>query len=171
MPNQTFTPETLHLFWDGPLSQWRKSSFICALGFEYNCCEQFMMHQKALLFDDQEIADAVMRAPRPREQKALGKQVRNFKEPIWDEYKLGIVWQGNFLRFSQNEKDRNFLISTGSKHLAEASPHDQIWGVGLSAENENVYSREHWRGQNLLGEVLMSVRSMLALQHSQLQLF
>ena len=78
-----------------------------------------MMHQKALLFDDQEIADAVMRAPTPREQKALGKQVRNFKEPIWDEYKLGIVWQGNFL----------------------------------------------------LGEVLMSVRSMLALQHSQLQLF
>ena len=46
--------------------------------------------------------------------------------------------------------------------LAEASPHDIKWGIGLEADDPRARQRHRWRGRNLLGEVLMEVRDMLA---------
>ena len=46
--------------------------------------------------------------------------------------------------------------------LAEASPHDMKWGIGLSADDPRARRRHSWPGRNLLGEVLMEVRDMLA---------
>ena len=46
--------------------------------------------------------------------------------------------------------------------LAEASPRDIKWGIGLEADDPHARQRHRWRGRNLLGEVLMEVRDMLA---------
>jgi len=46
--------------------------------------------------------------------------------------------------------------------LAEASPYDAKWGIGLAAEDPSARRRHLWKGRNLLGEVLMEVRDALA---------
>jgi predicted NAD-dependent protein-ADP-ribosyltransferase YbiA (DUF1768 family) len=38
-------------FWGGTYSQWYPSKFTID-NVEYNCCEQYMMAKKALLFED-----------------------------------------------------------------------------------------------------------------------
>jgi ribA/ribD-fused uncharacterized protein len=156
-----FTENQILLFWGGPLSQWQKTSFKDVQNIEYNCREQYMMYQKALLFNDHQTATLILNAQTPKEQKALGRRIQNYVQKIWDLHKMGIVWQGNYLCFSQHKPLRDFLLSTGDKYLAEASPFDLIWGVGLRASDPLIYDSANWTGVNLLGEILMSVRSLL----------
>ena len=56
-------------FWSGPFSQWFKSSFVID-GKIFNTCEQWMMWNKAMLFQDTEIADAILATSDSKKQKA-----------------------------------------------------------------------------------------------------
>ena len=53
------------------------------------------------------------------------------------------------------------LIQTGDRRLAEASPHDNLWGIGLSACDPRASFPESWCGQNLLGQALEHAREIL----------
>ena len=52
-------------------------------------------------------------------------------------------------------------MNTGTKILVEASPYDKIWGIGLSADQENIENPLTWNGENLLGFTLMEVRDLI----------
>lgn len=52
---------------------------------------------------------------------------------------------------------KEILLATGDRIIVEASPYDRIWGVGLSEEDDDLYTG-NWKGQNLLGKALMEVR-------------
>lgn len=43
----------------------------------------------------------------------------------------------------------------------EASPNDRVWGIGLAANNPLAWNRKTWKGANLLGFILTSVRDEL----------
>ena len=77
--------EEFVFFWGGTFSQWFKAKMVIN-GVEYNCCEQYMMAEKARLFYDEDSRDQIMKAKDPREQKKLGRKVRNFEESVWNEY-------------------------------------------------------------------------------------
>ena len=94
--------------------------------------------------------------------KALGRQVRGFDVKVWDEVKFSVVLNASYLKFSQNANLREFLLSTKDKILVEASPVDKIWGIGMSAEDQNAQNPMKWRGQNLLGFALMRARDEIA---------
>ena len=64
-------------------------------------------------------------------------------------------------KFGQNARLKNYLLSTENKILIEASPYDQIWGIGLGKESPDATQPEKWNGQNLLGFALMEVRDEL----------
>lgn len=142
----------------GFMSQWYPSWFREETGerTEYANCEQYMMAKKALQFGDQEMHREIMNTPNPSLMRRLGRQIRGFHENVWNEQKYEIVLQGNMLKFTQNEELKRLLIDTGDSILAEASPTDRIWGIGLSIESAERGDR--WRGRNLLGDVLMEVR-------------
>ena len=55
-----------------------------------------------------------------------------------------------------------FLLSTGENILVEASPYDAVWGIRMSANNENSRNPMKWQGQNLLGFALMEVRDEIS---------
>lgn len=143
------------------LSQWWHSSFTVG-GVTYNCMEQFMMASKAKLFGDSEIFEKIMQTKTQKTIKDLGRKVRNFDGKVWDEHKFTIVYYGNLMKFSQNEDLRSFLLSTGKKILAEASPYDGIWGIKLPQEDERAQIPVKWQGENLLGFALMQVRDELS---------
>ena len=50
------------------------------------------------------------------------------------------------------------LMHTGRRHLAEASPHDKLRGIGLSACDYRASFPGTWRGYNVLGQALEYVR-------------
>lgn len=127
----------------------------------YCCAEQYMMAKKANIFGDHQTEKAIMVSRNPKAIKELGRTVRGFHQKTWDANKRNIVFNGNWLKFSQNKNLMDFLLSTGDKVIVEASPYDCVYGIGISEQNKNVTRPELWKGENLLGFVLMDVRTML----------
>ena len=74
---------------------------------------------------------------------------------------FNVVVKGNLAKFSQNVKLQDYLLSTGDKILVEASPKDDVWGIGLEESNPDVINPRRWPGTNLLGFALMEVRDEL----------
>ena len=158
----TYINDDVVLFWHPPsaFSQWTLSPFTVDL-VEYNCAEQFMMASKARLFGDDTALSAILATKDPREQKRLGRHVRLFDPELWRSEREHIVLHGNLAKFSQNEEMHLALIQTGDRRLAEASPHDALWGIGLSAHDPRASSPDSWCGRNLLGQALENAREIL----------
>jgi ribA/ribD-fused uncharacterized protein len=154
------TQMTLFFGADNPLSNWHPARFVVnGVWFVNN--EQFMMYCKAKLFKEEEVARKIMQTDSPRVHKSLGRQVRAFREDVWNAKREMYVCKGCFAKFSQNPAMKDFLLATGDTELVEASPYDKIWGVGLAATDPRIYDKANWQGLNLLGECLMQVREDL----------
>ncbi|TQV72463.1 NADAR family protein [Denitrobaculum tricleocarpae] len=141
-------------------SQWYDAPFTHD-GELYKTVEHFMMAAKARLFGDAEKSAEILAAENPGKAKALGREVRDFEQCLWDERKFEIVVRGNIEKFSQNPELKVFLLNTGARVLVEASPLDQIWGVGLAADDPLIEDPRNWQGENLLGFALMETRRRL----------
>lgn len=142
------------------LSQWWEVNFEID-GVNYSTAEQFMMAEKARLFQDLDTLEMILESRSPQKAKKLGRQVKNFNEKIWNDNRSEIVVNGNLAKFSQNPELKQFLVSTGNKILVEASPYDRIWGIGMSQDHEHISNPLKWNGLNLLGFALMQVRDNL----------
>jgi len=147
-------------FWSGIYSQWHKVPMVIDK-VEYNSCEQYMMHQKALLFGDTEIAELIMKESNPREQKKYGRMIKNFDKSVWDKNCLAIVYEGNLAKFTQNSDLMSSMLSTGDRIFVEASPLDNIWGIGLEENAEGIEDPSYWLGLNLLGQALTLVKNKI----------
>ena len=158
----TYISDDVVLFWHTPsfFSQWTPSPFTVDL-VEYICAEQFMMASKPRLFGDDTALSSILASDDPREQKRLGRQVRHFDYKLWQSECENIVLHGNLAKFSQNEEMHLALIGTGDRRLAEASPHDNLWGIGLSARDPRASCPDSWWGQNHLGQALEHTREIL----------
>lgn len=150
-------------FWytSSPFSQWHRSPFTVD-GIVYNCAEKWMMAEKARLFGDEQSRYNILHTEDARAIKDLGRKIKNFDEEIWKEHRFDIVVKGNMEKFSQSEKLKKKLLSTGDRLLAEASPYDSIWGIGLCEEAAKTTPIDKWPGLNLLGKALMVVREILS---------
>lgn len=172
----TKTKGDITLFYHGPLSQWWPSNFKYTLQDYtrvYNCAEQAMMAQKALLFDDTETFNKVMSqigdwdgtvkdfTKYPKAQKSLGREVKGFYDSFWNEYRGQIVTQINIAKFHQNPYMMEVLKLTEGQTLVEASPVDDIWGIGMSINDSNAFDKTKWKGSNLLGSCLTEARIQL----------
>jgi ribA/ribD-fused uncharacterized protein len=152
--------ETGVYFKSGYPSQWFESKFVID-GVEYNCCEQYMMAQKAKTFEDFETQEKIMLTPVPKEQKVLGRSVKNFDEDKWNAIADEIVYQANLAKFTQNLVLQKALLETDNKIIVECSPYDKIWGNGLNITDTLNTAIENWKGTNRLGKAIMRVRETL----------
>ena len=143
---------------NGCFSNWYRREFVID-DFKYLHVEQFMMAQKAKLFHDSERYTAILRATKPWECKDLGKQVTPFDSKTWDTVRYEVVKAGNRAKYEQNPDLKAKLLDTGNAILAEASPKDDIWGIGLDADAAANTAPSEWPGQNLLGKILMELRA------------
>lgn len=149
-------------FWGShhPFSQWHPVGFTID-DIDFNCAEQYMMYQKALLFKNEDIAEKILATDVPGKQKALGRKVKGFDAEIWEDNREQIVFDANLAKFSQHENLKKFILGTAGKWIVEASPVDSIWGIGLSVNDPKAQDPKQWQGLNLLGEALMKVRDSL----------
>lgn len=145
------------------LSQWHSSKFVEPYSMvEYNCAEQYMMAGKARVFGDSYILQKILASDSPSEQKKLGRQIIGYQDEIWDKYKVDIVSQGTYLKFTQNPQLlHDFLQFKHGVQFVECNPKDKIWGIGLAMTDAARYNESEWQGENLLGECLTGIHNHL----------
>lgn len=142
------------------LSQWYAAPFQVD-GRIFPSAEHYMMARKAELFGQPRLAADILSTPDPGKAKALGRTVQRFSNEVWIRHRWDIVVAGNTYKFSQNPALSAFLLGTGARVLVEASPVDDIWGIGLDARAAGASNPMRWKGLNLLGFALMEVRAAL----------
>jgi ribA/ribD-fused uncharacterized protein len=154
-----------YFFYTNFLSNWHRQSFIDPnTGIKFLTTEQAFMWYKADFFKDSSVRIELARFPiEPRTAKELGRLVRGYDEARWECVREAFMVYVNYLKYSQNPDLRQKLLDTGKLVLAEASPVDLIWGIGLGEKVEEaiLINEKNWRGRNLLGKALMKVRVML----------
>ena len=87
--------------------------------------------------------------------------MRGFDSETWTEHRWEIVVSGSVAKFTSDPALTAYLVGTGDHVLVEASPHDRIWGIGLTADDPRAAVPSQWRGLNLLGFALMEARSRI----------
>ena len=151
------------IFWGSFLSNW----YPCKIKYkelDFSSSEQLFMWMKAKHFKDEEIADEILKCKTPKEAKKLGRKVHGFDQSVWDDVKVKYMHDAIDCKFEQNSELRSKFMELGkSRFFVEGSPYDKIWGIGMSADNKNVYDPSHWYSdaQNLLGFALMEVRDKI----------
>ena len=147
---------------DGPngwSSNWYPAEFREG-NLTFHNVEQYLMYHKALTFGDTETANEIMADSDPVKVKELGRKVRGYIDSKWASIRYGICYEGNRLKFTQSEGLRNELLATTGE-FAECAPNDLIWGIGLDIRDKKCFDKNEWRGQNLLGQILTSLRDEL----------
>jgi len=123
--------------------------------------EKAIMATKAALMGDLEAFRAIDAAKNPGACKALGRQVRNWDEALWQLHLPDTAFQVVMQKFESEQGLRELLLSTGDCIIAEAAPRDSVWGIGLPVSDERVMDPAQWRGRNILGYALMQARERL----------
>lgn len=142
----------------GYMSNWYKASFEYA-GKQFASVEQFMMYHKLMTFRQLDLADKVMQTDDPAEAKKIGRtHFANFDDTLWTRISPTIVKRGVRAKFVQHPDLMEELLSTGNTVLAECSPYDKVWGIGLAPDDESVFDTRKWNGKNKLGRILMILR-------------
>ena len=142
----------------GFLSNWYLSGF--SVGDTYfTSVEQWIMYNKAILFNNDEIADRILQEIKPEVIKKLGRKVTGFIEADWIAKRYEILLHGLRAKFSQSNELKKMLLATDDCILVEFSKIDRIYGVGIWDKSPNRFNQTYWRGQNLLGKALMQVRA------------
>lgn len=138
-------PTGFTFFWcsASPFSQWHRARFRApdpwtgpgGAEVEFDNAEQWMMACKAAHFGDRRSYELIMATSDPYRAKQLGRAVTPFHAGEWNRVARDYVRAGNLAKFSQNPHLRAALLATGDTILAEASPSDRVWGIGLGKEH------------------------------------
>lgn len=127
-------------------------------GQDYQSSEQFFQFKKAELANDALAMNKIMRAETAAECKFIGDSVQ-IQPGVWHKHNVAIMKQALQAKFLQNDHLKDYLVCTGNLHLGEASARDRFWGIGVGLGSKEVLRRQHWRGKNTLGDLLMELRS------------
>jgi len=139
------------------------------------------MHAQAHAFGLPQLAEELLTIRSPKLLKATMtkhrkiRQMKNAGHPLsirWKAQRLSIMRAIVKRKFLGNPDARRALVATGSRLLAEASPYDTFWGVGMSASDPRIFNgptAEGWmrpnkEGQlpkNHMGRILMGIRDDL----------
>ena len=125
--------------------------------------EQYFMYMKAIVFGDYDTAEKILKTKNPKKAKALGREVKNYDDKVWNEMRYKIMVDANKAKFGQNKEIADLLTSEEfkGKGFVEASPVDGIWGIRMSEDDPLADDEANWRGTNLLGKALDETREWL----------
>ncbi len=115
----------------------------------------------ARMFKDDITLNKIMSATFPGEMNALGARTKDFIKDIWFKSAPEISNMCHNAKFSQNPVLAKCLLDTGDNILLEASPYDDMWGIGASLFDPNLMNKKSQWGDNIQGKSLMKTRSSI----------
>ncbi|WP_088840024.1 NADAR family protein [Staphylococcus argenteus] len=131
-------------------------------GIKFNSSEQALMFSKAKHFNDDETAQRILNTDDARECEQLGKIINNVDPVEWsnvsDKY-MNIILKN---KFESNQELKTMLTETKGKNIVECSPLDENLGIGISVDD--AINGKDWKGENKLGNALMTVRDDILLE-------
>jgi ribA/ribD-fused uncharacterized protein len=158
----TDNSKTHFFFWQttSPFSNWHPADYTLN-NINFNCSEQGVMYDKAILFGDNNVAQKILNCNQSQQKlmKNLGREVSGFNETTWRKNRVEIYKKHCKAKFSQNLHLKQALLNTTGKILVEASPNDRIWGIGMHKNEALVTPPNEWKGLNLLGKILTEIRN------------
>lgn len=125
--------------------------------------EHAFQYLRATLAGRSTLAEFIAAANDPREAKKWGDTVKPRQElhAIWEDSLVEAMKSACKKKFQQNGLAREYLLNTGNIKLVEASV-DQFWGCGVALGDPSLDDMNKWKGKNMLGRILMQVRSELS---------
>ena len=133
-----------------PLSNFHPSPFTIH-GHRFHCSEQFIQHQKCLMFGDKETEVLVLACETAVECKSLCREIRNFDHEKWKQNAEASCTPGILAKFEQNLHLSKLLLSTEERKLVECCK-DHDWGTGIPLHDPRALDESQWHSQGLLGE-------------------
>jgi ribA/ribD-fused uncharacterized protein len=130
-------------------------------GTTFPTVEHYYQWSKAKQFGDGEIQAKIMKTASAKSVKSYGKKVKNFNDEAWNERKDQIMRVAVKAKFMQHPELLKKLRDTGTRPIAEADPRGKYWGIGTSADTSKAKDPERWPGKNVLGKILMELRTEL----------
>jgi ribA/ribD-fused uncharacterized protein len=128
---------------------------------KYSSVEQYLSYKKAMLFDNEIIADEIMKIHDPKIQKQKARNLKGFNYDQWQAEAKLLLKPALMAKFQQHDHLRRELLATGESILGEANPHDKLFGIGLPLNHPDAVIVSSWPGDNIQGTALMSVRDAL----------
>ncbi len=144
----------------GFLSNWFYSPFEIN-NTKYISTAQYIMHQKCMLFGDEESAKAILATEYPEKQQCIAKKTKGVISNVWVGSRQLIAIRGIQAKFNQNGELKNQLLETNNAYLVECNHSDTVWTCGERLNEPDRFDASKWKGQNLLGFSLMEVRKSL----------
>ena len=95
--------------------------------------------------------EAVRTAETPMRAAQLGRDRTKPLRQDWEEVKDEVMLRALQRKFALHQLPRTLLLRTGNEEIVENSPTDSYWGCGSDGQ-----------GMNMLGKLLVKVRSQLA---------
>ncbi len=145
----------------GVFSNWYPAGFEFA-DRKYCCVEQYMMSRKVLLARRFDLNDLIMGTEDPEEIKnyAGPKYFGNYGtiRKVWENTRYDAVKFAVRQKCIQNPEVMSILLGTGDALLAECAGRDTAWGIGINLHDHKWKNAQNWRGDNLLGRILMELR-------------
>jgi N-glycosidase YbiA len=109
--------------------------------------EHYFQAQK---FRDVAYQEKIRKASSPMRAANLGRDRKVKLRADWESVKVAVMRTAVRAKFDQHENLQTLLLSTGDAKLVEHTERDDYWGDGGDG-----------RGKNMLGRILMEVRSEL----------
>lgn len=138
----------------------------------FSCSEQYLMYLKALCFNDiPKAEETLVNGKYGKFYQSIGRQVgespnsKPYDEEYWASLRARVTYKAVYYKFKDPQL-KKWLLSTGDKIIVETSPLDRYFGVGLAKTNKQGVKTDwenplKWRGDNILGFVLMEVRDTI----------
>ena len=125
---------------------------------EFDTSEQAFQYIRANSNNRPLLAEKILLCKKTYMIKQLGDEVKVTKE--WEESEEEeAMFMVQLNKFRQNPELAAMLIATGDCELIEATP-SRKWGAGATLSS-NILKRHEWKGNNLHGKILMTVRAKL----------
>jgi N-glycosidase YbiA len=109
--------------------------------------EHYFQAQK---FAGTEHEEQVRLARTPQRAADMGRERNRPLRADWEQVKDSIMREAVLAKFRTHADIQEILLSTGDEEIVENAPGDYYWGVGADGS-----------GKNMLGQILMDVRSEL----------
>jgi N-glycosidase YbiA len=116
-------------------------------GMHWLTVEHYFQAEK---FPRTEQARLIQQARTPALAKELGRTRALPLRSDWEEIKDAIMRRAVLCKFEKHSDAREVLLGTGNEEIIEDSPSDYYWGCGADGT-----------GRNMLGKILMEVRTLL----------
>lgn len=96
--------------------------------------------------------EEIRAAKSPMDAARMGRDRNKPLRNDWEEVKDEVMKRAILKKFETHNDIKDILLLTGDEEIVEETTHDYYWGCGINGT-----------GKNMLGKILMEVRSLIKL--------